>query len=353
MTGWSYSQPPGHAAPDLRALAAWLRAALPDLPGAIEVVPLAGGLSNRTFRVDSGGASVVVRAPPLDHAAPGAHDVLREHDLLIRLHPIFPLAPRPITRCDDRTVIGTPFFVMEWRSGFVPRSRAALPPGFGPREARRLSEAFIDRLADLHALPLSELGLTGAGEPGDILASYVEGWARRYERVSTGAPAVMDWLADQLRTERPRGLRPVFVHSDFKLDNLVIDPGDPGRLTAILDWELAGLGDALADLGTALAYWVDADDDPAFRLLPVGPTDVPGALTRRQLAERYACRTGVEMGTLRYHYVLGLFKLCVLTLQLLQQNNKGPAVGRGAARLERHVRLLARRARHVFEGGDF
>ena len=195
----------------------------------------------------------MLRRPPLGPVAPKAHDMAREYGVLAALHPVFPLAPRPVLLCEDASVIGAVFYIMERRRGLVLRQDA--PPDF---PAARASEAFIDALAALHAVDPAAL----PGRPAGFLERQVSGWTGRWRRAQTDALPEMDAVAEWLAARLPVSGPPAIVHNDYKLDNVMFDAADPGRLTAVLDWEMTAAGDPLVDLGCLLCYWSEAGDHP-------------------------------------------------------------------------------------------
>jgi aminoglycoside phosphotransferase (APT) family kinase protein len=223
----------------------------------------------------------------------------REYRVLSALWRVFPPAPRPFLHCDDPAVIGAPFYVMERRHGLA--IRTSLPPGVSddPALRRRISEGVVDTLAALHAVDWEAAGLAGLGRPAGFVERQVRGWAERYERAKTQeVPAIRDlarWLAERIPASAP----PVLLHNDYKLDNLLLDRGDPGRVAAVLDWEMATLGDPLVDLGLLLCYWADPADPPARRQSISQVTAEPGFFTRREVLDRSGAATGGLLRDLR------------------------------------------------------
>lgn len=332
---------------DPSRLAPFLAAALPDLDlSALEVLQFRRGHSNLTYLVRAGGREAVLRRAPFGARVKHAHDMRREHQLLSALRDVYPRAPRPIAFCDDEGVIGAPFYLMERVRGVVLRGDGA---GAGipltPELLRTTSAALVDNLADLHAVPIGG-ALAALGRPEGYVGRQVKGWSERWAGSRTDdvpdVEATAAWLAAHQPPERGASL----IHNDYKYDNVVLDPADPGRVVAVLDWEMATLGDPLMDLGTALGYWLDADDPPDLRARPLGPTDLPGSLTRREVVERYAARSGRAVPDPLFYYVFALFKAAVIYQQIYKRwvegHTRDPrfgtlldgvrAVGRQAAR---------------------
>ncbi len=298
---------------DAAALGEYLKGKLEGAGHGVTVRQFPGGHSNLTYLVSAGGVEYVLRRPPVGPVAPKAHDMAREYNVLRAVSPLFPPAPKPFLLCEDAGVIGAIFFVMERRQGLV--LRRELPPALAatPDAPRRISEAFVDCLAALHAI---DIGRVMLGKPAGFLERQVNGWAERWERAKTGDLPEMDAVIRWLRERLPVSGPPAVVHNDFKLDNLMLDAGSPGRVTAVLDWEMATAGDPLVDLGCVLCYWPQADDPEVRREAISGLTAGPGWFTRAELAERYAAASGRDLSGLSYYEVFGLFKVAVVLQQI-------------------------------------
>lgn len=341
------------------ALADYLRTRLPaalhgddgealDADAPFEVAQFPGGHSNLTYLINFGGREFVLRRPPFGPVAPTAHDMPREYRLLAAIHPVFPLAPRPYLLCEDLDVIGAPFYIMERRQGLV--VRRDIPPEIGddPGMRRRVSEGLIDTLADLHAVDIECHGLVSIGKPAGFVERQVTGWAKRWERSRTsdlpGIEQTIKWLIERLP---PNAARPTLVHNDYKLDNVMLDPRDPTRVIAILDWEMCTVGDPLVDLGLLLCYWPQADDSEARREAISGVTALPGWLTRAGMTERYAERTGMDLTGIDYYEVFALFKLAVVLQQIYYRYYVGQTRDERFADFDKRVAGLAHAARDL------
>jgi aminoglycoside phosphotransferase (APT) family kinase protein len=307
---------------DVPAVDAWLRdrVALPDaLP---EVRQYGGGASNLTYllRYD-GGPDLVLRRPPGGHKAASAHDMGREHRVQAALAPVFPYVPRMVGHCDDEGVIGSPFYVMERVPGLILRGR--LPAGLelAPEQAGGLAERVFDTLGDLHSVDVEAAGLGDLGRGSGYVGRQVEGWSRRFRAARTDNVPDFERVMAWLDAEQPEDVGSVLVHNDFRLDNVVLD--DDLQVVAVLDWEMATVGDPLMDLGGALAYWVQADDDDVYRLAKRQPSDLPGMPTRDQLVQRYAQRTGLAVDGWVFYEVFGLFRLAVIAQQIYYRFHHG------------------------------
>jgi aminoglycoside phosphotransferase (APT) family kinase protein len=306
---------PGEELP-LDRLAPYLREVL-GAPGAeVSVSQFPGGHSNLTYLVTVGGRELVLRRPPFGSQVKTAHDMGRELRVLTHLAPVDPRAPRPVHGTSDESIIGAPFYLMERVRGVILRRQ--LPPGLvlDAPLARRLSEALIDALADLHAVDYRAVGLGDFGHPEGYVERQVSGWSKRYRDAQTDDVPEMDALGAWLAAHLPASPAPAIIHNDYKYDNLVFAEGDLGRVVGVLDWEMATVGDPLMDLGTTLCYWIEAGDPPEMQALAFGPTAAPGSLTRAELAARYAERTGRDLTQLEFYYRFGLFKTAVVVQQI-------------------------------------
>lgn len=342
---------------DAGPLREWLAEHVPDLacsePPVIEQFP--GGHSNLTYLVRCADRELVLRRPPFGSKVKSAHDMGREYRILSRLWTVYPKAPRAFASCDDLAVIGAPFYVMERVRGAILRHQK-LPSGveLPPPAMRRLSEAAVDGLAELHAVDFAAAGLGDLGRPQGYVERQVSGWHERWKGSRTDDVPDVDrsfaWLADRLSSQGPPESGAALIHNDYKYDNLVL-ASDLSRIVAVLDWEMATVGDPLMDLGTSLGYWVDPDDDPAMRALPAGPTTVAGNLTRAEVAERYAATSGRDVSQILFHYVYGLLKISVIAQQIYYRYKQGLTHDERFAAMIDAVRLFGRQAARAIERG--
>lgn len=343
---------------DRRALADHLRRELPrgglEVPedADLEVLQFPSGWSNLTYLLRLGRHELVLRRPPFGNVVAGAHDMVREHRVLEGLSRVWDRVPRPYLLCEDESVIGAPFYVMERVRGVI--LRRELPHGFElpPERARALSEALVDGLAELHGLDPEAAGLADLGRPEGYARRQVEGWTERYHRAKTDEHPELEEALTRLGEQVPGERGSVVVHNDYKYDNLVLDPAEPSRIRAVLDWEMCTLGDPLFDLGTSLGYWVEAGDPPELAAFSLGPTAVPGSLTRREIAERYASHTGAALEGLSFYYAFGLVKIAVIVQQIHARYRAGKTQDPRFADLHRVVGLFGRLALRAAEGGE-
>jgi aminoglycoside phosphotransferase (APT) family kinase protein len=336
---------------DVAVVHEWLRAQTAGLDGPPAVTQFSGGASNLTYLLRYPDRELILRRPPPGVKAASAHDMAREFDIQQALAPVFPYVPRMVALCRDHTLLGSDFYVMERLQGTILRAR--LPPELGlDADARRvLCEAFVDRLVELHSVDPARAGLAGLGRGPGYVRRQVEGWSERYRAAHTwNAPSferVMRWLAER----QPADVGSCIVHNDFRLDNLVLAPEHPPRIVGVLDWEMATVGDPLMDLGGALAYWVQGDDDRAMQVLRRQPTHLPGMLTRQEVLARYAQRSERSVEDWSFYEVFGLFRLAVIIQQIYRRyhlrQTRNPAFRHywlAVRYLERRCQRIARRA---------
>src|ERR1700687_895563 len=272
-----------------------------DAAAPMTVDQFPGGHSNLTYLLRFGDQEFVMRRPPLGPVPPRAHDMAREFRILEAVHPVFQLAPQPFVLCEDASVIGSIFYLMERRHGLVVRSDE--PPGLADRPAarRRLSRALVDALADLHAVDINVHGLVALGKPVGFVERQVSGWSQRWTGSQTSDLPEMDALAAWL-TERlpPDPRRPTLVHGDFKLDNVMLNASDVGRIVGVFDWEMSAVGDPLIDLGILLAYWVHVPT-ASQRDAVDSVTHQPGWFTRAEILEHYGGAAGLDLTNITFY----------------------------------------------------
>lgn len=323
------------------------------LPGSgpFEIERHQAGHSNETFFVRRSGHEWVLRRPPVGAFLPTAHDVLREHRVLSALEGQGVRAPSAVLACEDRSVIGAAFYLMEKVEGVVVRDR--LPGWLGEPSRRRVGEELIDALAELHAVDWRAVDLEGWGRPAGYLERQLRRWSGQLEltlpltRPLPELEAVGAWL----RERRPESGPATIVQGDYKLDNVVLAPRE-ARLVAILDWEMSTIGDPLADLGWMLSFWREPDDPEDVVLADhTEVTRLPGFSSRAQLVERYRERTGRRASDLTWYTALAIWKLAILLEGSYARHLSGATDDPFFAELERGVPALARRALVVARGG--
>jgi aminoglycoside phosphotransferase (APT) family kinase protein len=335
--------PPGIDAP---RVAAFFERALPALGAPQRFELISGGRSNLTYRVECPGGACVLRRPPLGHVLPTAHDMAREHRVLAALADTDVPVARPLALCADAAVNGAPFYVMEYRAGVVANER--MPEGYAtdPAVRRGIGFALVDVLARLHRLDYEALGLADFGRPEGYLERQVRRWSLQWEKSKVADVPEIEELIRRLRAALPASPAGALVHGDYRLGNVALDAADPTRIVAVFDWEMATLGDPLADLGYTLVYWGEAADPPETRM-PGGfqaVTAVPGFPTRAELVAEYARRSGRGVERVDFYQVLALYKLAVISEGIYARHLQGKTVGHGFENLARSSVALARQA---------
>lgn len=329
---------------DVRQLSGYLAGKLPGSDQALTVRQFGGGAANLTYLLDYESHEYVLRRPPLGPVAASAHDMSREFRVLSVLYQALPYAPRAFLFCDDESVIGAPFFVMERRHGVVVRK--SMPEAFAgqPDAGRRMSEALVDALAEFHAVDYEALGLSDLGKPDGFIDRQIEGWNRRWHAARTTDLADMDAVYAWLKANQPDNAFVSLVHNDYKLDNVMLAANDPGRIVAIFDWDMCTLGDPLSDLGALLTYWTEPEDPPYLQATAMMPVGYPGFLSRSELVTRYAEKSGRAVEHIHFYHALGLFRLTVIVAQIYIRYRRGQTQDPRFAAMEMMIPALARRA---------
>jgi aminoglycoside phosphotransferase (APT) family kinase protein len=334
------SGPPGL---DLERLREYLDAHGPGvLAGPLTAEVIAGGKSNLTYRISGESGSVVLRRPPLAHVLPTAHDMSREYTVIAALHPIgFPV-PEPLHLCTDADVIGAPFYVMSYVDGVVLRDAADVA-SLTRAQATRTSELLVDTLAALHATDPTEVGLGAFGRPEGYLERQVRRWHQQWEASKTRELATLEEVASTLRETIPVGGRTGIVHGDFRLDNCMFAK-DLSRILAVLDWEMATLGDPLADLGLMVVYTELADDGLSPTPVRIGPEQ--GFLSSTEVIDRYAdqAMAGATIEHIGWYVALGYYKLAIISEGIHARYLLGMTVGPGFDQMGARVPALVDRA---------
>jgi aminoglycoside phosphotransferase (APT) family kinase protein len=314
-----------------------------------EVALISGGKSNLTYRVASGAGEVILRRPPLGHILPTAHDMAREHRVLSALEPTSVPVPRTLHLGDASSTLGAPFYVMERIVGHVCRN--ALPPGYADTPERRaaIGEALVDVLADLHTIDPTEVSLDDFGRPIGFMERQLRRWSQQWEASKVADLPALEALRDTLVREVPPQRAGSIVHGDYRLDNTILHPSAPGRIVAVLDWEMSTLGDPFTDLGALLAFWSEEADDAVLAAARIVPpvTSASGFATRAQVIERYAERTGFDVSDVDWYQAFAFFKLAVVCQGIAARAAGGAMLGSGFDEAQRLVAPLVDAGRHL------
>lgn len=298
----------------------FLEERLTDYPGEIEILQFLRGYSNLTYLIKKGSSEFVLRKPPFGANIKSAHDMRREYKVLCLLKPVYDKVPEPICIYEDHDLLGSPFYLMERVKGLILRNKVPDGMTITADSFRRLSLNTIDNLAMLHQLDIKTTGLIALGKPEGYVKRQVEGWIRRYFNAETDVIKAMNDTATWMQSNIPPENPPAFIHNDYKYDNLVLDP-ETLEIKALLDWEMATVGDPLMDFGTSLGYWAEQGDHPALKVF--GLTVHEGNLNRQEIVERYASASGTKTDHMVFYYVIGCFKIAVIAQQIYARYKLG------------------------------
>ena len=313
-----------------------------NLPaGDICIEQFPAGSSNLTYLVLLDSNEFVLRRPPFGNTVKTAHDMKREFDVLTKLAAVYQPAPKPILFCADESVIGSEFYLMERRRGLIIRGRS--PAELDSSELQRnVCKSFIQNLADLHALDYNAAGLGDLGHPEGYCRRQVEGWTKRYVAAKTHEwtelESAIAWLSSNIPNEAGASL----VHNDYKFDNVMLDPNDLTKITAVLDWEMVTVGDPLMDLGTTLGYWMSRDDGDEMLNMPFNPRVLMENISRRELAVLYEVASGRDVSNILFYYVFGTFKIAVIAQQIYARFVRGFTQDPRFAHFDKFVAALGR-----------
>lgn len=329
------------------ALNQYLAAQLPDFGGITAVKQFPGGYSNLTYLIETPQTAYVLRRPPVGANIKSAHDMGREFRVLSLLKPVYAKVPQPVLYCNDNSILGAPFYLMQRVNGVILRNRPPKGLDLTPQLMQAISEATIDNLAQLHALDVKKTGLLELGKPTGYVKRQVSGWIQRYYKAETDEIAEMNLLAQWMPDNLPPETTAAFIHNDYKYDNLVLNPHDLTQIIAVLDWEMATVGDPLMDLGTTLAYWAQANEHPALTQFSL--TSLPGNLTRDQALQRYALKSGRNIDDFVFYYAFGCFKIGVICQQIYARYKQGFTTDPRFAALLELVRAIAQNGSHAVQ----
>jgi aminoglycoside phosphotransferase (APT) family kinase protein len=303
---------------DIAAIQQFLLTSLPqkNLHGELLIKQFLGGASNLTYQLDFDNQVFILRCAPKGTKAKGAHDMAREFQIMERLKPVFPYVPEMYVYTDDATIIGREFYVMEKMIGIIPRS--FLPKGltFNETEARQLCTNVLDKLVALHQIDVKKSGLDTFGKGEGYAQRQIEGWCARFEKAKTWNVPSFAYIMDYLRENTPNEEHNCFIHNDFRFDNVVLNPDNPLEVIGVLDWELATVGNPLMDLGSALAYWIQADDDIVMRSMRRQPTHLKGMFSRNEVVDYYLDKMNFPKENFTFYEVYGIFRLAVILQQI-------------------------------------
>ncbi len=301
---------------DVQAIDAVLKANIDGLKGIPAVRQYSSGASNLTYALNYENRSLVLRRPPFGTRPKSGHDMHREYRITSTLKPVFPSVPNTLYYTDDESIIGAEFYVMDRVDGHM---IVKIPDewNWDFSRTRQLCENFFQKLVDLHQVDYAAIGLSDFGKPEGYVDRQIGGWNRRFEKAWTDDvdkfEDVRQWLEDNKpKTETGAAI----VHGDFRIDNCILNLDDPTQIDAILDWEICALGDPLMDLGNTLSYWIQADDPEMMQHLVRQPSNATGMMTRQEILDFYAAKTGADVSNFQFYYIYGIWRLAVIIQQI-------------------------------------
>jgi aminoglycoside phosphotransferase (APT) family kinase protein len=335
---------------DVSKVEAFMRGKLPGTDRSLSIRQFGGGAANLTYLLDYGTHEYVLRRGPLGPVAATAHDMHREYRVLSVLYEVFSKAPRAFLYHDDPEIAGAPFLVMERKRGVVVRRE--MPPIFAEMDgaARRMCEALVDSLANFHAVDYEAIGLGELGKPKGFITRQIKGWYKRWGNAKHEEVPEMDQVYAWLKENEPEHQASSLIHNDYKLDNAILSPDDPGEIVAILDWDMCTLGDPLSDLGALLGYWSEPDDPPYAQMMAMMPTGDLGFSTRSELVQRYAEKSGRSVEHINFYFALSLFRITVIVAQIYIRYLRGQTQDERFAFFEGAIPVFARAAEDVAAG---
>jgi aminoglycoside phosphotransferase (APT) family kinase protein len=334
------------------ALEPYLRDHFPGETGALVVRQFPAGHSNLTYSLQLGAKELVLRRPPFGSKVKSAHDMSREFRVLSKLHSVYDPAPEVLHYCDDDSIIGAPFYVMQPVHGIILRRQ--LPQGldFSAQKARGLSASFIDNLVRLHRVDYAAAGLSDLGKPEGYLERQLRGWIERYHGSKTHDYPEVEKISTWMQQHMPHTIAVSLIHNDYKYDNVVLDPRDITTIVGVLDWEMCTIGDPLTDLGTALAYWMDKTDPQEIQDNRWGPTTEEGSFTRAEITQHYAQETGCDVSHIAFYLAFARFKLAVIVQQIYFRYHQGLTKDARFATMPTTIQMLLRASLHTAQTGQ-
>jgi aminoglycoside phosphotransferase (APT) family kinase protein len=337
---------------DAAKLAPYLHQHFPGESGALQIRQYPSGHSNLTYALRLGDRELVLRRPPFGSKVKSAHDMSREFRVLAKLHAVYAPAPKVLVYCDDESVLGAPFYVMQPIYGVILRKHFPPELGFTPQKTRQLCESFIDNLIRLHRVDYAAVGLADLGKPDGYLARQVRGWTERYHGSKTHDYPEAEEISQWMQQHMPATHSDSLVHNDYKFDNVVLDPGDLQKIVGVLDWEMCTIGDSLTDLATTLAYWVDATDPQELKNHLSDVTTQPGGLTRAEVVQYYAKKTNCDTTQIAFYLTFARFKLAVILQQIFYRYRQGLTKDPRFAGMPERIKALLRASLHTAQTGQ-
>lgn len=337
---------------NLDQLNPWIQQHIPGLVGVPEVTQFSGGASNWTYCLSYPDRDLVLRRAPAGTKARSAHDMGREYRLQAALKPVYPFVPKMYAHCEDDAIIGAEFYVMEKIQGVIPRKDFPDGINLSKQQAESLCTNMVDSLVQLHQVNYRSAGLENFAKGAGYIQRQVQGWITRYGNARTWNVPSGKRIADWLLANMPDSETICLTHNDFRLDNLVLDRADPTKITGVLDWELATLGDPLMDLGNTLVYWIEEGDDFIAQWSRKQPSHLPGMFTRQQFIEYYIDCTGADLDDFTFYEVFASFRLSGIAQQIYYRYHHGQSRNPAFKKIWIMVNYLLHRCRQAINRAD-
>lgn len=334
---------------DIENLQAFLRENFDIKNDEIEITQFPAGSSNLTYCVRIGAEEYVLRRPPFGNTVKSAHDMKREFDVLSKLSKVYKPAPKPLIYCADASVTGSEFYLMERRRGLIIRGKSPEILENSLELQRKVCESFIENLVELHSLDYKKIGLGDLGKPEGYAGRQVEGWTKRYFNAKTDEHTELETAIEWLGQNIPASVGASLVHNDYKFDNVMLNPENLTEITAVLDWEMTTVGEPLMDLGTSLGYWMSKEVGSELLSMPFNPRVLMENISRRELVEMYAEKSGRDVEHILFHYVFGTFKIAVIAQQIYFRFKKGFTQDKRFAQFNFFVNALGKIAANAIE----
>lgn len=315
----------------------------------IEISQFPGGSSNLTYCIKIADEEYVLRRPPFGNQVKSAHDMSREFNVLDKLSEVYQPAPKPLIYCNDENVIGSEFYLMERRNGLIIRGKSPESLENSPELQRKVCESFIENLVNLHSLEYKKIGLGELGKPEGYVTRQVQGWTKRYFNAKTDEHIELEKTIEWLNQNIPESNGAALIHNDYKFDNVMLNPNDLTDIVAVLDWEMTTIGEPLMDLGSSLAYWMSKENGEEMLSMPFNPRVLMENISRQELVEMYAQKSGSKVSGILFYYVFGTFKLAVIAQQIYFRFAKGFTQDKRFATFNHFVNSLGKIALHAIE----
>lgn len=332
---------------DAKVVTDFIKSVVPDVQGTARIKQFPGGASNLTYAVSFDNKEYILRRPPFGKKAKSAHDMGREFRVMQKLKPVYPYVPTMVGFCQDESVLGCDFYVMERLIGIIPRDDMPKGLTLTPDQARALCMSVLDRFIELHSVDYVAAGLSDLGKGDGYVVRQIEGWNKRFLDAKTPDVPDCENTMAWLHANMPAQVKTCIIHNDYRMDNVVLSPTDPTQVIGVLDWEMATLGDPLMDLGNTLAYWVEANDPPNAQMLRRQPSHLPGMMTRTEVMDYYCSKMNLSTENFVFYRVYGLFRLAAILQQIYYRYYHGQTkdkrfsvFGLSVVELERQAQAL-------------